>query len=976
MPPRETRKRRAPVVNVDGVDCGPKSKRRTVPNELRKRTSMSCDLCKTRRIKCIRPITEDGENTLAPCENCTTLQVACQSALPRKTRIYGSLESLSARYRTLEALVKAFFPGREINDEQLAEIAREYGVSVPTVQPPEESSSLAQALDSDTLQASLLSSAPAAELTSTSRDRCDDSASNHQRTTSTSASHPAIFNHMDINDEQLAEMAREYAVSIPVLHPPEEPCSFAWTFDSDTLQASLPPSTPAVELISTTINHRHDDARDHQCATGASDSYCGREGRATQIYQKGSLHPVSEYPPKLGRPSERLYPNTEGVMSYLGPSSSFEFMIVLRRLVTHITKKTSLQEPFSSGRESMAIENGLEDSGQDNDGPVQISSKKGALDVSTTQPEAAMAGPISTQNRGNPPLSNGAVNSLSSLRVNVRSRPSSHAEEGLGNIVTSTQDSLPSRDVSDMLVKAFFDYVHGNYVIFHRGLFQMQYERLFLSPEDAESDLDLPDGSNNQIDKGWICCIYMVFDFGYQALKHRRPRQAPALQQSYVKLAQNHLYEIVNTTSLSNVQALLLMQLHQHNSGARNASWMLLGCACRMAISMGMHRERARGGFGPIVRELRRRVWWTMYTFEKQASLILGRPSAIPEDGEVDVRLPDENYMDGKTYYQSGLLRNMLALTDILIRIRKSLFGAADAASATGRSSAAAISRIPGLDADTVRSIISQLDNWFRGLPSNHQPQSNAKGSHDYRAAHLLHLVYYHAKQVVTRSYLLERLEAEVDFQDDPSKPRASLSDSDQMELSTVCIDAAVSSALVLESLWESNQVDGVAWLDIYWAYHSGVMLLIDLLREQHQASQRTSNTTADEPTRAHSDTKRREALKRLIEILRKVNLCKTMRVFANVTLALAKVAGVGLDEGREDPSDVIPPQAAAAMGGITADTTAAPAADLSVMNLEPFGSLSCTDPCAARYPWMDGDHALPMEINGNTSYEFDWIDL
>lgn len=960
MPPRETRKRQASTVNVDGVDRGPKPKRRTVPNELRKRTSKSCDLCKTRRVKCVRPITEDGENTLAPCENCTTLQVACQSALPRKTRIYGSLESLSARYRLLEALVKALFPGRDINDEQLAEIAREYGVSIPTIHPSEESSSLTQTTDSDTLQASLLSSAPAAELTSTSRDGCDDGASNHQYTASTSAPYPALFSSMDINDEQLAQITREYVVSIPTLHPPEESCSFAWTLDSDTLQVSLPASAPAAEHISTPRNHRNDDAGNHQCATSSSASYYGRDGRATQIYQWGSLNPVSMHPPKLGRPSERLYPNTEGVMSYLGPSSSFEFMVVLRRLVAHIAKRASLQEPFSSGRESMAIENGFEDSNQDSDGPGQNSSDQGALDVSTTQPEAAMAMPISTQNMDNPRSSNGTARNLSS-------GPSPHGEDGPCSIITSTRDSLPSRDVSDMLVEAFFDYVHGNYVIFHRGLFQMHYERLFLSPEDRDSDMDPADGSNKEIDKGWICCIYMVFDFGYQALKHRRPRQAPALHQSYVKLAQNHLHEVLNTTSLSNVQALLLMQLHHHNSGARNASWMLLGCACRMAISMGMHREGARGGFSPIVRELRRRVWWTMYTFEKQASLILGRPSAIPEDGEVDVRLPDENYMDGKTYYQSGLLSNMLALTDILIRIRKSLFAAADAASDTGGDS----SRIPGLDADTARSIISQLDSWFRGLPSNHQPQSNAKGSHDYRAAHLLHLVYYHAKQVATRSYLLERLEAEVDFQDDPSKLRVYSSDSDRMELSTVCLDAAVSSALVLERLWESNQVDGVAWLDIYWAYHSGVMLMIDLLRERHQGCQRTDNTTVGQPTtQAHFATKSRETAKRLLEILRKVSLCKTMRVLADVTLALAKVAGVSLEDGGEHLSDIIPPQAAAVMGGITMGP-----ADLSVVNFWPFGSLPCTDSCAADQ-WVDGELVLPPATTGNASDTFGWVGL
>ena len=97
---------------------------------------------------------------------------------------------------------------------------------------------------------------------------------------------------------------------------------------------------------------------------------------------------------------------------------------------------------------------------------------------------------------------------------------------------------------------------------------------------------------------------------------------------------------------------------------------MFLGCACRMAISLGIHRDGATGGFDPIERELRRRVWWTLYSFEQQLALAFGRPSAILEGCEVTDGLPNEDLMDGKTYMPPAFLRHSLSLTVIMTKMR------------------------------------------------------------------------------------------------------------------------------------------------------------------------------------------------------------------------------------------------------------------------------------------------------------------
>jgi proline utilization trans-activator len=76
----------------------------------RKRALVSCDRCKLRRARCIR------DNAEEPCSDCRISGVHCESKLPRKQRVYGSVETLSVRYRALESIVKGLFPQENVQD--------------------------------------------------------------------------------------------------------------------------------------------------------------------------------------------------------------------------------------------------------------------------------------------------------------------------------------------------------------------------------------------------------------------------------------------------------------------------------------------------------------------------------------------------------------------------------------------------------------------------------------------------------------------------------------------------------------------------------------------------------------------------------------------------------------------------------------------------------------------------------------------
>jgi hypothetical protein len=91
---------------------------------LRQRGEVSCDRCKQRKRRCERQV--DSEI----CTACQEAGAECEATLPRKRRVITPQPS--ARYATLDAIVRKLYPDAEIDTVAgLAAVARDAGV-VPT----------------------------------------------------------------------------------------------------------------------------------------------------------------------------------------------------------------------------------------------------------------------------------------------------------------------------------------------------------------------------------------------------------------------------------------------------------------------------------------------------------------------------------------------------------------------------------------------------------------------------------------------------------------------------------------------------------------------------------------------------------------------------------------------------------------------------------------------------------------------------
>ncbi|KAG0651042.1 putative transcriptional regulatory [Hyphodiscus hymeniophilus] len=707
---------------MDSQNRGKKTGKARIPDHLRRRALVSCDRCKKRRIRCMRSA---GADPNEPCQSCLEVGVSCESTLPRKTRIYGSVETLSLRYRVLDALIKGLYPYKDTNNiDTLYAIAEAHDITLPT-----------------------------------------------------------------FNDQTVAEEV----------------------FNQQPIKNETPPPQ-SVQSVRSPSN-----------ASKESD-----------------FHPSSESSGQVVQ--EKLVPLLHGPSHYIGPSSSFGFVLSVRNMVAEFNnalkniqpddERSKLSSDFAGSNWSKALEPIVKDeSDESSEDHVSVTS------------ESAPSVRTGVRAFLRPPLFGGPTGG---------SAPTSRSRKA--TIVSF----LPSRDVTDTFMNAYFEQVHPNYLLFHRKTFQSRYELMFAQPPVLMRD----------VEPGWICCIFMILVFGAQALEDRDKKQSVQIQRYYLDLVQNRLHQLISTTTLVNVQAILLLQLYQHNCTERNSAFMLLGCASRMAMALGMHREGTSGGFDEMEREVRKRVWWTAYTFEQNQCAILGRPCAI-DDTEVNLLFPDETLLDGGDSVPPGYIEYSVRLTKLMSDVRRKIY-----ASPHG----------PGQGDYPKASIAIQflldLDSWMHSLPQPLRLECLSLQPKHRRAVILLHIQFHHTQALVSRPYVLHKVSVQL-ARKLGQHVRSQDLDKEEMNLSHACGIYSKKTTVLLHQLIADGIFDGVSWLDAYYIYHSVFILSLDFLARPWD----------DQET--PEDASRKKAVRDVMDALQDIKLCPTFTILTQVSLQLAKIVGI-----------------------------------------------------------------------------------
>lgn len=442
------------------------------------------------------------------------------------------------------------------------------------------------------------------------------------------------------------------------------------------------------------------------------------------------------------------------------------------------------------------------------------------------------------------------------------------------NVVPSPQDRrswtvelLPPRRLSDKLVKAFFDRVHPDFNVFHRGSWQVRYESFW----SVGSKPDEADGET-----GWLYVLYMVYVLGAQALERDRLPEARAVQGKYLALVIHEgLQRLVLTATHSNVQALALLGLYQHNAGERNTAWMLVGHAARMGVALGMQRDGEHSNFDYIVRNSRRMIWWTLYLYEQNLSFILGRPSAT-STLDISASLPDEAVLDGGNA-PPGFLEQAVKLGAISAKIKRFV-----ASVSTDFDKPDRLAR----KADMGAQLDSILNQWLRALPPHLQASAHFATTKHLRAVLLLHANLFHLRSVVGRPFLLCDVNHHLDTVQSPVAVMSQALPANITPLSKSSVDNARQCLETLLKLSNSGALEGELWHDFYFVHHSSLILSLPFLirPDDTQSPDRGLVSTA-------------------LNIARKSRLAPTYQILVNVSIQFAKIVGIGPDDDPSRPS-------------------------------------------------------------------------
>lgn len=168
---------------------------------------------------------------------------------------------------------------------------------------------------------------------------------------------------------------------------------------------------------------------------------------------------------------------------------------------------------------------------------------------------------------------------------------------------------LPSKEVMDDLLEEYFDSIHWFSLVIYGPTFRRQYDSVV-------------DGYAYESQKGFLFLLATVLGI---AAWYRAKTSVPNSNSSnedwdnwrviLFAVAEARFLELMDERNLASLQTCLLLGTYHVYHGRPNASLALLGAATKIAQAMGLHRESGRSRSDE--NEERKRVWWTIYTWDR-----------------------------------------------------------------------------------------------------------------------------------------------------------------------------------------------------------------------------------------------------------------------------------------------------------------------------------------------------------------------
>ncbi|KAB8263594.1 fungal-specific transcription factor domain-containing protein [Aspergillus pseudonomiae] len=272
--------------------------------------------------------------------------------------------------------------------------------------------------------------------------------------------------------------------------------------------------------------------------------------------------------------------------------------------------------------------------------------------------------------------------------------------------------------------------------------------------------------------------------------------------------------DIIERPCLRSVQAPFVLGVYLLPASAIGSSYVYLGLALRKALALDLHQDIDDQKTNEREIEVRRRLWWSLYSLERCTTVKLNRPRSISAD---TITTPIPSFLPALDHSQKfDNLRFQLAymqLVKILDRISDPELGD------TG-------------DEHALHARYeSELKEWKMALPVEFKLQDIDPQDSRYRAVFHLYLHYYYAWITIGKASLVSVVRAKLRSCDTKSQP-PQISHMTRNQ-SRLCAKAARKLLGLFETMSMSHKITRFSFTDFQGCSIATIITLLDGIPER-----------------------------------------------------------------------------------------------------------------------------------------------
>lgn len=179
-------------------------------------------------------------------------------------------------------------------------------------------------------------------------------------------------------------------------------------------------------------------------------------------------------------------------------------------------------------------------------------------------------------------------------------------------------DAFPPRPIADFLLSVFIKHATDTFFYFDQDQVLNEIDQFYKDPS-----------SPLRSDISFVCLAMSAFALGSQWAPLERPHESAISlyrdNDNFGRVFYNHakslIPDIIDRPCLRSIQAPFLLGVYLMPASAIGSSYVYMGLALRKALAFDLHIDPDDQVINDREREVRRRIWWSIYSLERLAKL-------------------------------------------------------------------------------------------------------------------------------------------------------------------------------------------------------------------------------------------------------------------------------------------------------------------------------------------------------------------